>query len=120
MKAILRTADQQVLLFLLCIGLLCLLPPAFSRNQREFGEQAAREPIVFSVDLNASGETELQLLPGIGQTLAGRIVRHRELEGPFQKPADVIKIKGIGPKKTAKILPYIRPIPEAQTAATVP
>ncbi len=115
-----KTADQQVLFFLLCVGLLCLLPSAFSRNQRELGEPTAREPIVFSVDLNAAGETELLLLPGIGQTLAGRIVRHRELEGPFQKPADVIQIRGIGPKKTAKILPFIRPIPEVQTAATVP
>ncbi len=51
------------------------------------------------VNLNAATATELQALPGIGPSLAERIVAHREQRGPFRTVKDLLKVSGIGPKK---------------------
>jgi competence protein ComEA len=50
------------------------------------------------IDLNRAGPTELDALPGIGPVLAGRIVAHRELHGPFRRAEDLLAVRGIGPR----------------------
>ncbi|MCS6976668.1 MAG: ComEA family DNA-binding protein [Gemmatales bacterium] len=60
------------------------------------------------VDLNQAGTEELQRLPGIGPTLAARIVAHRAAEGPFHSVGDLLRVRGIGPKTLEKIRPYVR------------
>lgn len=60
------------------------------------------------MDINNASLTELTDLPGIGPVLAQRIVEYRTEHGPFSAPEDLMNIKGIGPAKLAKILPYIQ------------
>ena len=55
------------------------------------------------LDLNAATEEELDLLPGIGEVLAGRIVQYREEHGPFQSPEDLLNVDGIGESTLANI-----------------
>ncbi len=55
--------------------------------------RAARE-----VDINTAGVAELEQLPGIGPTLARRIVDDRERHGPFATPEALARVEGIGPK----------------------
>lgn len=55
------------------------------------------------LDLNAATEEELDLLPGIGEVLAGRIVQYREEHGPFQSPEDLLNVDGIGESTLADI-----------------
>ena len=43
--------------------------------------------------------TALQALPGVGPALARRIVAHREAHGPFRRPADLLRVPGIGAKR---------------------
>ncbi len=52
----------------------------------------------FTVDLNAADWPELAQLPGVGQTLARRIVESRHTDGPFRAPDDLRRVRGIGPK----------------------
>jgi len=55
------------------------------------------------IDLNkANGET-LELLPGIGPVLAGRIVAWREGRGEFKKEEDLLQVRGIGPRTLGRI-----------------
>jgi len=54
------------------------------------------------LNVNSATERQLTLLPGIGPSLAGRIVEFRETSGPFRSASDLIKVKGIGLKKLAK------------------
>lgn len=49
------------------------------------------------LDMNRAGVEELQTLPGIGPALAQRIVESRTRDGPFQRPEDLLRVKGIGP-----------------------
>ena len=51
----------------------------------------------------SSTQAELEALPGIGPSKALAIIEYREKEGPFQKPADVQKVPGIGPGIWAQI-----------------
>lgn len=48
------------------------------------------------VDVNAAGVEELMALPGIGKVRAQAIVDHREINGPYRYPEDLIRVKGIG------------------------
>ena len=49
------------------------------------------------VDINAAGVDELQRLPGIGPSLAGRIVAYRDAHGSFASAAELSRVSGIEP-----------------------
>jgi len=49
------------------------------------------------VNVNTAVRSELVKLRGIGEALAGRIIAHRESEGPFNGLDDLVKVQGIGP-----------------------
>jgi competence protein ComEA len=50
------------------------------------------------ININKASVDELTQLKNIGQTYAERIVQYREQNGPFEKPEDIMKVKGIGAK----------------------
>jgi len=66
------------------------------------------EEIRIQISLNKAAVSELVNLPGIGPSIAQRIVEYREINGEFKKLEDVKKVKGIGDKLFIKILPYIK------------
>jgi comEA protein len=62
----------------------------------------------YLVDLNTAGEEELCALPGIGPVLARRILDYRAESGGFYSPEDLMKVKGIGEKKFAKVKVHLK------------
>ena len=48
------------------------------------------------VNINLATAGELEALPGIGPTLAQRIIDYRVTNGPFNTPEDIMKVRGIG------------------------
>lgn len=59
------------------------------------------------LDVNVAPAEELQALPGIGPTLAQRIVDTRKVQ-PFARIDDLRRVHGIGVKTLEKLRPYIR------------
>ena len=55
------------------------------------------------VNLNTAGTAELDTLPGIGPTLAERIMQYRQSNGPFVTVEDLNNVSGIGEKKFADL-----------------
>lgn len=51
-----------------------------------------------NVNINKASVEELTKLKGIGSAYAERIVNYRDKNGPFEKPEDIMKVKGIGQK----------------------
>jgi competence protein ComEA len=54
------------------------------------------------VNINTATAEQLQELPGIGKKVAERIIEYRE-KNQFEKPEDLMQVKGIGAKKYEKI-----------------
>lgn len=59
------------------------------------------------VNLNTASVTELMQLPRVGQKTAERIVAFRKQHGGFQRPEELMNVKGIGEKSYAKLKPYL-------------
>jgi competence protein ComEA len=66
----------------------------------------------FQVDVNQADWPELIQLPGIGQTLAQRLIDERKQNGAFRDIDDLGRVGGIGPRTLERIKPYILPIPK--------
>lgn len=50
------------------------------------------------VNINTAPVAQLKQLERVGLKYAERIVEYREKNGPFTKPEDILKVKGIGKK----------------------
>jgi len=61
-----------------------------------------------TVDVNTASESDLERLPGVGPSLARRIVEYRQANGPFTTPDDLQNVSGIGPSKFAKMEAFVR------------
>ena len=60
-------------------------------------------PDVSPVNLNTAALEELDTLPGIGESLAGRIIAWREANGPFESIEQIMEVSGIGEAKFAEL-----------------
>ncbi|HTX55111.1 MAG TPA: helix-hairpin-helix domain-containing protein [Candidatus Baltobacteraceae bacterium] len=84
------------------------MPPAVAATVRPaVAPVAPLTPAAASLDINRADATALQSLPGIGPTLAGRIVAHRETRGRFRQATDLLAVPGIGPKRFEQLAPLI-------------
>jgi competence protein ComEA len=63
---------------------------------------SSEQPAGALVNINTATAAELEALPGIGPTIAQRIVDYREENGPFEKAADILNVSGIGPATFAQ------------------
>lgn len=59
------------------------------------------------ININKANETDLQTLPGIGASLAGRIVEYRNSNGKFNEIEDIKNVSGIGDSKYENIKNFI-------------
>lgn len=64
-------------------------------------------PAVKQVNVNAASVEQLSNLPRVGEKLAQRIVEYRKANGPFQRPEDLMAVKGIGEKMFELLRPYV-------------
>ena len=59
------------------------------------------------ININTATLEQLETLPGIGVTLAQRILDYRETHGSFETVTDLMNVSGIGEGRLNAILDYI-------------
>ncbi len=59
------------------------------------------------IDVNSASMAELELVPGIGEKTAQKIIEARNQKGKFHKLEEMMKINGIKQKKLDKLRPFL-------------
>ncbi|MEM8738636.1 MAG: helix-hairpin-helix domain-containing protein [Planctomycetota bacterium] len=67
----------------------------------------APEASVYRVDINRADAATLELLPGIGPSIAQNIIQSRENHGFFHRPTDLERVRNIGPATRQRLTPWI-------------
>ena len=55
------------------------------------------------IPINQANVSEMQLVDGVGPVLGARLEKHRRINGQYKTFNDLLKIKGVGPKKAEKL-----------------
>ena len=94
------------------------IPSTDDEKQEEYITQSIGEGIIMQeesnnsrssiVNINTANETELEELPGIGASIAGRIIEYRNKNGKFKSIEDIKNVTGIGDSKFEKIKESIK------------
>jgi competence protein ComEA len=79
-------------------------PPRRTTRKRAVRAVAAAAA---AIDLNAADESELAAIPGIGQTLATRIVEYRKINGPFASLDELADVAGMTQRRIDAMAAYV-------------
>jgi competence protein ComEA len=63
------------------------------------------------LNINTATAAELELLPGIGEVTAARIVAFRQENGPYRSIDDLIHVQGISTKTIASFREFVTVTP---------
>lgn len=69
--------------------------------------RAAPASVQFPIDLNRATAEQLEAIPGIGPTLAQRIIEYRQTHGRFHSVEELLEVRGIGPKRLEQLRAYV-------------
>ena len=109
-----RPTKSEIILLGLTAVFLCALAGLSARDRAALEPGAVIEtevtvpqeeiaPDFPPVDLNTATAEELDTLPGIGESLARRIIAYREANGPFGSIEEIMEVSGIGEAKFAEL-----------------
>lgn len=111
MTADARLALNALVALLVCIALARSTPVPKVAAERPAtpvrSAEAARLRDGLTLDPNVATAGDLDLLPGVGPSLAARIIEARK-QGPFLVPEDLRRVRGIGKKTLERLMPFLR------------
>lgn len=79
-----------------------------ARSSARRSRRHAALPADASIDVNHSGATTLAAVPGIGRSIAERIIELRERTGPFASLDELLDVAGMNQSRLDRARPYLR------------
>jgi competence protein ComEA len=106
---------RMIIAALLAVGL-----TAGVTSAQESARTPAQKPAAAAaVNLNTASAAQLESLPGIGPSMAQRIVEYRQQSGGFKKIEELMNVRGIGEATFLKLKELIVVTPaRTERAAT--
>jgi len=71
------------------------------------GHRTHKVPPAEPIDINAADASQLEQLPGIGPSLAERIVTFRDVNGPYHSTDELLDVSGMTDKRLDAISAYV-------------
>ncbi|HVF87514.1 MAG TPA: helix-hairpin-helix domain-containing protein [Pyrinomonadaceae bacterium] len=117
MKQLSRRVAQTFSVFfssmLLALASSCSKAPRRASLRREENVSAispveiAKTASASRLNLNTASAGELEKIPGIGPSLAARIVEHRERHGGFRRVEHLLMVRGFSDRRFRQVRPYL-------------
>ena len=98
---------RMVLGLLTVVAILVSFSTMAYASQKTTVKKAPATTVIAKVNINTADVLKLTTLPGVGASLAERIIKHRAEVGKFKKTSELIAVKGIGQKKLDKMIKYL-------------
>ena len=110
-------AGQWLIAFLLGVGAALVAVHAFHSSRWAAMPTTLERDSASSyrIDLNQAGRAELLQLPGVGESLAGRIEEYRHQYGAFQNVDELTQVHGIGSTTLERLRPWLRVASDSQS-----
>ena len=83
------------------------VPSAAKSGKTASGSRSGKMGPGQQIGLNTATVEQLEQIPGVGPSMAARIFAYRQQCGGFAKVEDLTLVTGIGPKKYAKMAPFL-------------
>jgi competence protein ComEA len=82
--------------------------PSLNENEGETTlSSSPTNPTHPRININTAAASDLELLPGIGPSLAQKIIEFRQENGPFETIEDLLDVSGIRPSKLEEIRDHV-------------
>jgi competence ComEA-like helix-hairpin-helix protein len=94
--------ERQVIVFLLAVSLSGIAVEFLAKRVPPLSRRNCLDNLG-KIDLNKADKDTLEIIPGIGEKLAQRIIEYREENDGFSALEDVAKVKGVKPRLTDKL-----------------
>lgn len=102
--SLLTARDQFTIWVIATLGLAFCY---FGNSVLQESQATAPELSAIRLNLNRATWEELQLLEGIGELTAEKIIADRKTNGPYSTIDDLQRVSGIGPKTVEKLRPFL-------------
>ena len=121
-EALIRPRERRTAT-VLTAGVLALMAAGWWRHAGNDGgmidiDRAPPLTARFQVNVNQADWPELMQLPGVGRTLAERLIAEREERGEFQSVEELTRVDGIGTRTIERMRPYLLPIADEAEVAS--
>jgi competence ComEA-like helix-hairpin-helix protein len=93
--------------FIFCSTACGRLPRTYSADPTRV-DTATSPPKPGSINLNTASALDLERLPGIGPTLAKRIITYREVNGRFRRAEHLMMVHGISDRKFRELRSLVK------------
>jgi len=98
---------ESIRAYILLLGCFLAVVIAWSASHPHVRSEAQGQPVGYRIDVNTADASTLELLPGVGPSIAKNIVIKRRERGGFEGAADLQSVRYIGPKLLERIEAWV-------------